>query len=471
MQNKCKRISAIVSVSVMLTLIMSISAASIFKLAQYYIDDVEYNNAVSTDGNRFENDVATTFAFKDEFIDLNGGMRNLYGAREMNGVVKLDNGTLLTPYREVSDEVLRKDADNVIALKKYLEDRGTAFVYGITPYNSSKYDPQLPVGYNDYGNSNFDKFAQMLREGGVDVIDFRETMHDEGIDQYDMMYKTDHHWNTEAGFYAYTKISDYLEKALGCTVDPVVRDINNYTMVNYPRTHLGSRGKRVGKLFAGIDDFHIYWPNFETSISRGKTAGTFESLIVDMSAIENPDLMKRSTYDVTLGNSRSAYSNDLAENDTKLLVMADSFASVVDPYLILSYSEVRCQKLGLTAKTIEEYDPDAVVMFYYATCFIEDGYFDFDLPVESLDLPKIDVSLENNGTQAVIKWDSVDNAKEYKVYTFLGDECTLQAKIKETEYTVTGLDGSKDYGFLVVGLNGDVKSDFDRKTDVVYVKK
>lgn len=471
MQNKRRKISAVINVSVTLALIAGISAASVYKLAQYYVNDVEYNNATSTAGNRFENDVATTFAFKNEFIDLNGGMRRLYGAREMNGVVRLNNGTLLTAYRKVSDDELRKDADNVIALKNYCEKRGTAFVYGITPYNSSKYDPQLPPGYTDYGNENFDKFAEMLREGGVDVIDFRETMHDEGIDQYDMMYKTDHHWNTEAGYYAYTKINDYLEDKLGCTVDPVVKDINSYTMVNYPQSHLGSRGKRVGKLFTGIDDFHVYWPNFETSIARGKTPGTFESLIVNMSAIEEHDLMKRSTYDVTLENSRSQFTNDLAKNDTKLLVMADSFGTAVNPFLILSYKEMRCQKMGLTAKYIEEYDPDAIVMFYYVTCFNEEGYFDFDLPVEKIDLPKINVSLENNGTEAKITWDAVKNAKEYKVYTFLDSECTLQAKIKETEYTITGLDGSKDYGFLVIGLNGDVKSDFDRKKDVVYVNK
>lgn len=474
MQNKSRKISAVINVSVTLALIAGISAASVYKLAQYYVNDVEYNNATSTAGNRFENDVATTFAFKNEFIDLNGGMRRLYGAREMNGVVRLNNGALCTPYRGVSDELLRKQADTIIALKEYCDKRGTVFVYGIPPYNSSKYDPQFPAGYNDYGNINFDKFAEMLSEGGVEIIDFRETMHDEGIDQYDMMYKTDHHWNSEAGYYAYTKITDYLEDKLGCTVDPVVKDINNYTMVNYPESHLGSRGKRVGRFFGGIDDFHIYWPNFETSLKRGNQTGTFESLIVNMSAIEENDLMKQSTYDVTLGNSRSSYTNPLAQNDTKLLVMADSFGSVVNPFLILSYAETSCLKVGLTADYIEKFDPDAIVMFFYATCFIEEDCFEIELPTSTkpLDLPKINVTLKREGTSADITWDAVENAKEYKVYSFLGDECTLHAKIKETEYTVTGLDGSKDYGFLVVAINGDdLKSEFDRKKDVVYVKK
>ena len=51
-------------------------------------------------------------------------------------------------------------------------------------------------------------------------------MHEDGIDQYDMMYRTDHHWTTEAGFYAYGILEGYIVEKTGCNVDARVSDIN-----------------------------------------------------------------------------------------------------------------------------------------------------------------------------------------------------------------------------------------------------
>lgn len=370
--------------AVFFLVVITLGFASFVKLINFYINDVtDYNEWSANLGSKFETDIASNFYQKFGFVNMNGAVRNLLGQQEMNGIVKLNNGWLVTTCDYVSNETLQNNANAVITLKKYLEKQGIAFLYGIPPYTVSKYDSQLPQGISDYGNDNLDRFGKMLTEGGVNLIDFRETMHEDGINQYDMIYRTDHHWTSKAGFYAYMKINEQLQNFLSCRVDPAVTDFSNYTIINYKNWHLGSRGQRTGAYFAGIDDFELILPKFETSLKRGDIEGTYESLIINMSALDSRDQKSRYTYDTVLGNANNNYVNTKAWNDKKLLILTDSFGKAVNPFLILSYEECRYMENGLTWEYIESYKPDAIVMFYYINNAVDSNRYNFDLPTEN----------------------------------------------------------------------------------------
>lgn len=381
--NQKNKISSITFTAVFFFVVIVLGVISFTKLTNFYINDVtDYNEWSPSLGNKFETDIASSFYQKFNFVNLNGAARNLLRQQEMNGIIKLNNGWLVTTCNYVSDEMLQKNADCVISLKNYLEKQGIAFLYGIPPYTTSKYDPQLPEGISDYGNDNLDRLGKMLAAGGVEVIDFRETMHEDGIDQYDMIYRTDHHWTSRAGFYAYTKINERLQQILDCQVDPSIKNFSNYTVTNYKNWHLGSRGQRTGAYFAGIDDFELIMPNFETSLKQGDKEGTYESLIINMSALDNRNPTSRYTYDTVLGNANQNYTNPNAWNDKKLLVVTDSFGKAVNPFLILSYRELRYMGSGLTWEYLESYKPDAVIMFYYVNNAVSSNYYNFSLPIK-----------------------------------------------------------------------------------------
>lgn len=374
------KLSAIMFTAVFIIVVAGLGTASFIKLVKFYVnDEVDYNEWSADLGSKFETDIATCFYQKFNFINFNGGMRNILGQREMNGVIKLNNGHLMEAYPYVSDEILQQNANGVIALKKYLDEKNIALVYAIAPYASCKYDPQLPEGVVDWGNNNLDRFAEMLKAGGVEPLDFRETMHEDGINQYDMMYRTDHHWNTKAGFYAYLKITERLERSMDCEVDSRIKDISNYTVTTYKKWHLGSWGQRTGAYFAGSDDFDLITPDFETAICRENTEGTYESLIIDMSALQNKNPMSRYTYDLTLNHANADYTNANALNDKKILLMTDSMGKAVNPFLIISYAEFHWMQNGLTSQWIDEYKPAAIVICYYIASMANPEYFKFVL--------------------------------------------------------------------------------------------
>ena len=364
-------------IAVFLVIIIGLGFLSYRKLTKFYINqEKDYNEWTPDLGSKFETDIASTFFNKFGFVNLNGAVCNALNQPCMNGVVKLNNGYLLTTLPYSSDEVLRTYADSTIRFDEYLKNRGTVLVYANTPYTSSKYDPQLPIGINDYGNDNCDRFLQMLKDAGVDTIDFRETMHDDGIDQYSMMYKTDHHWTTKAGLYAYGILEDYIVDKTGCDVDERISDIQNYTVTTYKKWHLGSRGQRTGIYYAGIDDFDLIIPNFDTSIQNGAgTVGNMQDLMINMEPLTNKDYTSRYTYDSVLGGSLGHFTNLDCKNDIKVLIITDSFGKAVAPYLAMGFAQIDyvydADVSGVTPEFIESMDPDVVIMMYYPEFLLE----------------------------------------------------------------------------------------------------
>lgn len=251
----------------------------------------------------------------------------------------------------------------------------------MAPCTSGKYDPQLPVGVSDYGNDNADRMVSYLNEQGIDTIDLRERMHEDGINHYDMMYRTDHHWNTKAGFYAYQVLEEYIVNQIGCHVDPRISDESQYTIRTYENWHLGSRGQRTGVLFAGIDDFDLYLPNFETKILGAGKEGNMQDVAISMEPLANRKQTSKYTYDWVFDPTFGRYVSQTADNDIKLMMLADSFGKAVNPYLIMAFSEFtgvfNMQVSSVNPEFIEQYDPDVVVMLYFPESAMKEESYSF----------------------------------------------------------------------------------------------
>ncbi len=351
-------------------LVVLLSVLSLFKLADYYVKDTAVNNNTANSTlSRLETDQISNFFYKMGFVKLNGLMRNVTGQHEMNHIIKLNNGYLSDRFDYIDDSVLKDYADSVAAVSDYLAEYNVPSLFVMAPYTTSKYDPQLPIGIEDYGNDNIDRFIAYLQEDGVDTMDMRQVMHDDGIDQYSMMYKTDTHWTTEAGFYAAGKIEEYLVNRLGCQVDERVMDINNYEIRKYPKWHLGVRGLRTSVGFAGSDDFDLFIPKFDSNITYGELSGNMQDVAYRWEFLD-----KRrenvSAYDGVLENITDNYTNNDCNNDAKIVFITDSFYRAVGPFMILDFKEpgymYNLLSNEITPDFFANVQPDAVVFLYYS---------------------------------------------------------------------------------------------------------
>jgi len=363
--------------------VFMIALISDYKVMNFYINnEIDYNEWNSSTDSKFETDYISNFWLKYQYVNLNGAVRNVLGQQQMNGVVKLNNGYLNQSIRRIDDDVINNDAQRTKRFQDILAEKGIDYVWFTLPYTVDKYNPQLPIGVeDDYGNDNLDRLTKALSGNGVVTVDLRNNLYNQGLETYDIFYRTDHHWTTEGGFWAYNQIVDYIEERYNIEVADDVRDINNYDITTYKEWHLGSRGQRTGKYFAGIDDFNLITPKFETYIQRYGTeiGGTMAEMMINLEPLQVSNYMSRYTYDYVMGGSCAYWHNPNASSNLKVMVMGDSMSKSVMPYLALTFKDVAygcycADTSAVTSQLIDDYQPDIIVSLNYPSNISENAF-------------------------------------------------------------------------------------------------
>lgn len=312
---------------------------------------------------------------KASYININGLMARVMGQRYMNGVVKLDNGHLSIPVVPKRDVTIASERITELYLRQQEQDKHFLFI--MAPYHISKFDPQLPVGIEDTANEKADELLEKLRGNGVPVVDFRDLMFEKGMDTDDVFSKTDHHWKTEGGFWAYTEIVDYfIENKWINPIDPLYTDMEQFNIDSYPDLSLGSAGKRTGIFYAGVDDFSVMYPKFETEIScvvayeSISTMGSFKKVIIDPRYLNQKDYFNLSTY-YAYGSANYGmvrYGNGQAPVSKKILTVSDSFGNASLKYLSLCFEQFDDLDMRHFQDNFSQYyngyEPDIVIVMF-----------------------------------------------------------------------------------------------------------
>ncbi len=275
-----------------------------------------------------------------------------------------------------------------------LKQDGIDFLYIQLPFKipdkAHGGDTQLPENIKDNSNINADNFVEGLDVAGVQTYDLRNEFWDSGMTQNELFFNTDHHWTIEGAFLATGLIADYLNDNYDIEIPENLYTEENFDFTTYADYFLGSMGRRVGKIYGGVDDFTLITPKFETDIlleqiegeSHVKFSGTFEEAVLEWDYITNPDITTN-RYAVYHGDYQELrFTNNMVDNDSKILIIKDSFGIPVYSFLSLGIHEVRAIDLRLFEQNVAEYakayDPDLVIVMYNADSFVY-PMFDFNM--------------------------------------------------------------------------------------------
>lgn len=320
-----------------------------------------------------ETDASVIRSLKLQYINVNGIVKNIIGQREMNEILKLNNGYLISPQEEMADIEIKTYADEVIKYADFCKSQGKPFLFVQPILNVDEDNKQLPIGAEDYSNENINVFLQYLREADIDVLDIRECMKTEGMNLYDYTYITDHHWTTEGSFYAFTQITDWIERETGVVVDSNVTNLDNYEIETYKNWYLGSYGKRVGKYFAGMDDYRLVIPKFDvTFVDEEGKSHSFYDQIVNNRMFESGDTTSRYIYEFAL---KEPVGIATTSRDLSVLFVSDSYATAMAPYLKLAYCDYYFQhyEKGFSADYVLQTNPDVVVLMPFNSNSLNDS--------------------------------------------------------------------------------------------------
>ena len=336
-------------------------------------------------------------SYHHSLMDVNSIKENLIGTRVVNKkdtiVVKADSGSLIEPIKKIKTSEIKQVVNKIATLKNVSENNGARFLYCLAP--TKELYEKTPENIDNFCYENYNLFLSELAKSSIPTIDFAETVNKS---DYEVFYKTDHHWTVRAGFEANNALLNKLNSLYGFDFNKKLTDLSNYNIEHYKTWFLGSKGKKVGTFFTwhGADDFDLITPKFETNIieerpfeNRIKTGGFKDTVLFKYYMTK--DYYNINTYATYCGGNfrLQLMKNNLNSNGKKILLICDSFACVVVPFLALQTNELHIcdmrnfdyyvgDKLNVE-KYIKKIEADYVIVLYSGVTSLEnsDGRYDF----------------------------------------------------------------------------------------------
>ena len=270
--------------------------------------------------NNYDRYVNDQFVFRDKWINIKSFTENILGKNENNNIIYGKEDFLFDKFQDIDEDNLNK---NINTIKDFVSKYNNSFNLMIIPESFSIYEELLPYGVNlvdekAYISSIYDEFKDNENVQSIDIINSLN----ENKDSY-IYYKTDHHWTSYGAYLAYIEYCN-LNNLSSISID----DLNESSVHNFYGTYF-SKSKKFDAMADTINYYNI--ENIITYID-GKEVEN----INDDSKWESSD--KYSAF-LRGNNAVTLIKNNKVENDSKVLIIKDSYANSFAQFIINNYNE------------------------------------------------------------------------------------------------------------------------------------
>lgn len=304
--------------------------------------------------------VSDHFVFRDFFVILKSRLEYLAGKTENNNVYVCDNGYLMEKPQQYDEAVIGRNVDAV----KALYDTGLCNVtVSVVPPAYEILKENLPK--NVYQNTILklnQKLSQSFSETEIGYVDPTELLR-KYKDDY-LYFRTDHHLTTNGAYVLYHGLA----KEMGYT--PLGAD--DFKISDVSRTFMGTTYSRALK--DTVPDIITDYRPLETP--RFKVKFPYEGTETD-SMYFPAHLDKKDKYAYFLdGNHALAMIESPNKNGKQLLVLKDSYANNLVPFLANHYETIHMIDLRYYHDDVIQYMRDHtikdVLFLYSASSFMAD---------------------------------------------------------------------------------------------------
>jgi hypothetical protein len=298
-------------------------------------------------------------AGRDIWVGIKALSELVSGKRENNGIYFAKDKTLISQVAEPDPDQLLQGIGAVDALAGNVS---VPVYFGLIPTAATIWADKLPEGApNADETALIDQLYFAVGAQTVDLEDALAAHRDEAI-----YYRTDHHWTSLGAYYG----ANALLTAMG--LEPL--DLADYPCTTVSDQFYGTSYSTSGAWWIPPDSIHTYISEegiTVTSYADGTPQPS--SLYVDSY------LEKKDKYSYFLGGNQPLCVIETEQTDApKVLVIRDSYADALAPFLTQRFSEIHLFDLryNLTSvkSYVEEHDIDAVVVLYSFANFATDPY-------------------------------------------------------------------------------------------------
>lgn len=321
---------------------------------------------------KWENYFSDHIYLRNKMVDTYTFIQSKLNKKYINDVYLGSDGYFLsnTNPKGITDNKLKEIGEYFNSIAEEF-DKSKIYMVNL-PHKSTVYENNMPIkDYKSLSRVYINKLWSNIDKDKIEIIDIDNIFNNE----YDLFYKTDHHWNMNGAWKAYEYIIDELSKEFIEIHQAKTKDF--YNIETYEECFIGSDGRRVKQFVRKMDNIEVY---------RHKNIDDYKVWINDDEGefFYESNLKKDmfSGYGIYLNgdNAEVVIENAKSINDLSIVVIGDSMDNKLIPllaphfYKIYSY-DLRLYKEDLN-NTIKNINPD-IIMFNGLT----NHYIDSELKI------------------------------------------------------------------------------------------
>ena len=288
------------------------------------------------------------FPLRTQFLSLNTSFQIVSGRKDLGSnysVTPAEGGVYLGKNDHVYEVLLPNTTDtfkkNIQGLKTFSQETGLPFWVMPVPSGSQEQQENLPLFAQNHDQREELKYIRdTITDKNATVVDLFDTL---GSWNGDFYYKTDHHWNTFGAYEGYKVLAE----KMGFT--PYGKDKFTFRLAS--RSFYGTLYSKAVNFFQKPDD--LYLPEYTEPQDIVQVIGGEER----EGLYWEEYLDKKDKYSTFMGGNHSVevVKNKNQNNGRKLLLLKDSYANSLVPFLCLHYSEIHVIDLRYYSQNVYEY--------------------------------------------------------------------------------------------------------------------
>lgn len=312
-------------------------------------------------GQKVESYISDQFPGRNFFVAMKGGIDSLSGKRDRNGVFIGTDGQLLQDFHMRPEEETKAKALAVNQFSNRYSDLNISFmlVPTATKILQDKLPKNAPVDDEEEYINNFK--AQL--DFNIKFVDTCEALK-AASNEY-LYYRTDHHWTSRGAYEAYKELCKSLELE--------AKNQQDFDIKPVTESFYGSLSSKIASEHSEPDRVEVYFPKKDGEVvvtyvdEQKKLPSLYDSVKLD----------EKDKYQVfTGGNHPRLNIKSMGNPEKKLLLIKDSYANAMLPFLIFNYGEIEVIDLRYFTddldKVIESKGITDVLFLYNVNTFNED---------------------------------------------------------------------------------------------------
>lgn len=269
-----------------------------------------------------ENYLSDHFPYRDRFMSIKTSVLTALNRRESEGVYRCSGDLLIEKFTAPSEEKVNEQVNAINSFTEKYKDIKTWFLLAPTAFSIEK--ESLPAHSADESENRYiDSLTSRITN--AEIVDVRN-LFTEKHKETELYYRTDHHWTTGGAFLAYTLLQNKMNL-------PAVTFESGKVCDNF----MGSLTSKSGYSVKNPDSIEVFLPKEEVlltvlySDTNKRTATLF-----DLEKLGSDD-----PYQIFFGGNHPLLTIDTdVDTERKLLVIKDSYANALIPFLVPSFSEI-----------------------------------------------------------------------------------------------------------------------------------